>query len=161
MKKLILLLMIFFTSKIDIYALENPFNETEKFNVTSSDTSIKTNFSDLNYNFENYIDTEVKILDIIDPKSTGYNFIRFIPVNTEIDNITAPKNIFVQIGAKKFLNCDIRWNSIDTIDTSILGRSTLKGEIVPPSGYKFNGGLAPFIEIPFFIYKDEDRKSVG
>lgn len=155
MKKLILLLMIFFTSKIDIYALENPFNETEKFNVTSSDTSIKTNFSDLDYNFENYIDTEVKILDIIDPKSTGYNFIRFIPVNAEIDNITAPKNIFVQIGAKKFLNCDIRWNSIDTIDTSILGRSTLKGEIVPPSGYKFNGGLAPFIEIPFFIYKDE------
>ncbi len=155
MRKLILLLMFFSALRINIYAFENPFNETEKFDTASSDTSIKTNFSDSDHNLENNIDTEVEILDIIDSKSTGYNFIHFTPINSEIDNITIPKNIFVQIEAKKYLSCNIRWNNIDTIDTSVLGRTTLKGEIIPPVGYKFNGGLAPFIEIPFFIYKDE------
>ena len=59
MRKLILLLMFFSALRINIYAFENPFNETEKFDTASSDTSIKTNFSDSDHNLENNIDTEV------------------------------------------------------------------------------------------------------
>ena len=152
MKKLIILLMFFLFLPIDVYAVKSNVYMGIKDESIVSGASVFEEVYDSEFK-ENII-TKVEILDII-TTSAGYYNLKFIPVNSIIGNIELPESVFVQIGEKHFIKCDIRWESLDTIDTSILGRTVLKGDIIPSLGYEFDGGLKPVVEIPFFIYKDE------
>lgn len=65
-----------------------------------------------------------------------------------------PESEYVQTGARQFIECEIKWDDTDSVDTSVLGRTTLRGEVIAPDGYEFEGGLEPVIEIPIFIYSE-------
>jgi len=157
MKKFTLFILFSFALDINIYAEK----VDTKLDIVTSNSAIDAIVSDsaidaiVSGSAIEIINPTVKKVQILDIINTYDNSIKFYPLNSSIDDIVLYKKIFVQIGPKQFLNCYINWDSIDTIDTSVIGRTSLKGEIIPLQGYSFDGGLEPFVEIPFFIYEKD------
>lgn len=81
-------------------------------------------------------------------------YLQFSPVNKPLKDIEFPTDIYVCDRSGSFYECTVLWDSLDSADTSSAGRKELRGQLVPPDGYVFAGGMEPIVSVPVLIYDE-------
>ena len=76
----------------------------------------------------------------------------FLSVGESIYKSEFPNTTYIQTGLRDFLECEILWEDVLIIDTSVPGRTSLRGKLLPPQGYCFAEASEPYVEIPFLFY---------
>ncbi len=96
-------------------------------------------------------ESQVKTVSILEILSVA-DELTFLPVGESINKTEFPKTTYIQTGPRDFLECEILWEDVSIINTSAPGRTSLRGELLPPQGYCFAEASEPYVEIPFLFF---------
>lgn len=96
-------------------------------------------------------ESQVKTVSILEILSVA-DELTFLPVGESINETEFPKTTYIQTGPRDFLECEILWEDVSIIDTSIPGKTSLRGKLLPPQGYCFAEASEPYVEIPFLFF---------
>ena len=96
---------------------------------------------------------ENSIINIIQSRLVDESLL-FFAEKEKIDVSELCDTAYVVSDTYKHYYCDIKWDSADDTDTSSPGRITLRGKIIPPDGFEFNGNDS--IECTVIIYDDDN-----
>lgn len=91
---------------------------------------------------------QVHILEILSVADE----LTFLQVGESISETEFPKTTYIQTGPRDFLECEILWEDVSIIDTSVPGRTSLRGKLLPPEGYCFAKASEPYVEIPYLFF---------
>ena len=95
--------------------------------------------------------TEKEITEILDFLDIDVP-LTFLPVGSSINTDEFPTITYIQTSTNDFMKCDIMWENISGIDTSVPGRIAVQGRVLPPDGYCFASGIAPEVEFPILLF---------
>lgn len=95
--------------------------------------------------------TEKEITEILDFLDIDVP-LTFLPVGSSINTDEFPTITYIQTSTNDFMKCDIMWENISGIDTSVPGRIAVQGKVLPPDGYCFASGIAPEVEFPILLF---------
>lgn len=94
---------------------------------------------------------QLKMVSILEILSVA-DELTLLPVGESINISEFPKTTYIQIGPRDFLECEILWEDVSIIDTTVPGRTALRGKLLPPQGYCFAEASEPYVEIPFLFF---------
>ena len=95
-------------------------------------------------------DTVITVAEVTEEKVP----LQFFPSGSLINDLELYNYATIMTNEYLYIQCKINWDQPKTIDTSIPGRKTLKGYLIPPEGCIFENNYKPYVEIPIIVYDE-------